>query len=365
MWSATWKTKIASLALRIADSEYRDMHMGEMLTVGWAIPSLTTIIDISKSVSTSGGTVISVGAGLGAVEHLLSQTPLVRSLEATDEAEQVNSYCEIKQIEASSAVAQSKANCLLMIWPPLDSPMAYEALMTFSQRANSLSRVIYWGEPAGGCTADDKFHAALETHCTMVTVIDCHRRYGIKDWAFVYRFNEPAGSSSGARRDPQDCSIAGVDSSSGSRSDSYPDSGPGSSSSPRVSVSAGSGLTTETSVTTLNTDVRSQAHAMAALQDLSKSLTAVTPPIRDHNASRAKTRGASTTINKHSNPRRGSSAPKTLVQRRTPRLAGQKPISKAAADASVDKRTRGVRTSSGTVLANTRTKLANQPANHV
>ena len=237
MWSATWKTKIASLALRIADSEYGNMV--EMLTVGWAIPSLTTIIDISKSVSTSGGTVISVGAGLGAVEHLLSQTPLVRSLEATDEAEQVNSYCEIKQIEASSAVAQSKA------------------------------------------------------------------------------------------------------------------------------VSAGSGLTTETSVTTLNTDVRSQAHAMAALQDLSKSLTAVTPPIRDHNASRAKTRGASTTINKHSNPRRGSSAPKTLVQRRTPRLAGQKPISIAAADASVDKRTRGVRTSSGTVLANTRTKLANQPANHV
>ena len=79
------------------------------------------------------------------------------------------------------------ANCLLLVWPPLENPMAVEALHAFQQKRNGLSRVVYWGEGGGGCHANDKFHEALEKNWTLEKKVPCVQRWCIKDLVWIYR----------------------------------------------------------------------------------------------------------------------------------------------------------------------------------
>ena len=59
-------------------------------------------------------------------------------------------------------------------------------LLTFQKKANRTSRVVYWGEEMGGCTANDAFHLALQTDWTLLKQLDCHNRFGIRDRVWIY-----------------------------------------------------------------------------------------------------------------------------------------------------------------------------------
>jgi hypothetical protein len=125
-------------------------------TFAWALPKRETIIGMSEAISLSGGTAVSIGAGLGAIEYLLSLTPLVTQFSATDNFSSYGTsdlkdraYYDVTNLGATTAVSNTTANCLILIWPPYNDPMAHEALIIFQKKANPTSRVIYWGEEMG------------------------------------------------------------------------------------------------------------------------------------------------------------------------------------------------------------------------
>ena len=67
-------------------------------------------------------------------------------------------YYDVTDLDAKTALSNTTANCLILIWPPYNDPMAHEALIIFQKKANSTSRIIYWGEEMGGCTTNDAFY---------------------------------------------------------------------------------------------------------------------------------------------------------------------------------------------------------------
>ena len=165
-WDEEWETKTTLLAAAAAEP---DCDIATLTNFAWALPKRETIIGMSEAIFLSGGTAVSIGAGLGAIEYLLSLTPLVTKLSATDNFSshgtsdlKDRAYYDVANLDAKTAVSNTTANCLILIWPPYNDPMAHKALIIFQKKANPASRVIYWGEEMGGCTPNNAFHLATE-----------------------------------------------------------------------------------------------------------------------------------------------------------------------------------------------------------
>ena len=73
---------------------------------------------------------------------------------------------------------------LLMVWPSLGSDWTANALEQFAARGGK--RLVYVGEGDGGCTANDRFHAMLDSSWTEVESIDIPVWFGIHDWLRIY-----------------------------------------------------------------------------------------------------------------------------------------------------------------------------------
>ena len=71
---------------------------------------------------------------------------------------------------------------LLYSWPEYQEPHTAEILELFSGKF-----IIYIGEPAGGCTGDDEFHAILENRFRLTATRQISRFPGISDNIFIYR----------------------------------------------------------------------------------------------------------------------------------------------------------------------------------
>ncbi len=83
--------------------------------------------------------------------------------------------------DASSVEKHPGAN-LLLIWPPYEDPMAYDALRQFTG-----NYVAYVGEGWGGCTADDAFFELLKAEFEEPVYIDIPQWYGIRDYLSIYQ----------------------------------------------------------------------------------------------------------------------------------------------------------------------------------
>jgi hypothetical protein len=65
-------------------------------------------------------------------------------------------FCPIRTVEAAVAAERSDAAVLMIIWPPYGRPVARDSLANFRG-----DRLVYIGEPRGGCTASDAFFDLL------------------------------------------------------------------------------------------------------------------------------------------------------------------------------------------------------------
>jgi hypothetical protein len=92
-----------------------------------------------------------------------------------------NTHISIIQ-EEPVEVARHQDRTLFLCWPPYDTPMAYEALISYKG-----STVIYVGEGYGGCTGDDAFHEKLENEWEEVQEIDIPQWHGLRDHMWVYK----------------------------------------------------------------------------------------------------------------------------------------------------------------------------------
>lgn len=126
--------------------------------------------------------VLSVGSGYGVWEFLLSQFGI--QVVATD-IEKPNESIVPFPIEVYSSVeavnAYPEHECMLFNWPHCHIAMASEALECFSG-----TRLIYVGEPEGGCTGDPVFHEILREKWVLANTIEIPQWYALNDCIWLY-----------------------------------------------------------------------------------------------------------------------------------------------------------------------------------
>jgi hypothetical protein len=127
----------------------------------WTIPSKEIVQNLAKFIGDD--IALEIGAGTGLWAHLLQHERV--NIIPTDFIPSKNSFTNIAKIDAILAVNKfvNFANVLILIWPPLQSSMAYDALRLFKGK-----KVIYIGEGFYGCTADNNFHYLLDKEWTIV-----------------------------------------------------------------------------------------------------------------------------------------------------------------------------------------------------
>jgi hypothetical protein len=134
------------------------------------------------------GPIIEVGSGLGYHARLLSErgvTVHATDLEPSpvrDKGGLRRAWTEVRQAPATVAHQYSDGWTLLLIWPPHDTPMAFEALQAF--RGN---RLVYVGERQGGASADDRFFDTVASDWQTERVLTIPRWVGRYDEVTVYR----------------------------------------------------------------------------------------------------------------------------------------------------------------------------------
>lgn len=152
---------------------------------GRCVPTKETIDVLSEFIDTQ--TVLSIGAGLGLIERLLKDRG--HNVVATDLYDpkfcdtEGDAYMEVEELEAAAAVKKYPTDILLIVWPPYDDPMAYNALKEFRGDV-----VIYIGESYGGCTADEEFHQLLDVEFEEASIdVPLKQWWGIHDCVFIYK----------------------------------------------------------------------------------------------------------------------------------------------------------------------------------
>jgi hypothetical protein len=132
--------------------------------------------------------ILSIGAGTGYVEYLLSQMGC--EVIAYDEKPYSNHWSDGKFYPVATGLPTVAANypdhALFLCWPPYLSSMAHECLTAY--KGNT---VIYIGEGSGMATADDDFHEALDKNWDLLHESrQEHNWDGIHSSIFVYRRKE-------------------------------------------------------------------------------------------------------------------------------------------------------------------------------
>lgn len=129
----------------------------------WAIPTEKCIESIAEFIG--GDTCLEVGCGLGIWAYFLKNQYGVNIIATDDKSTHYDSdvrknnvYFDYHDMKSLDAVKKFReANALLLVWPPYDNSMGYDAIKEF--RGN---KFIYVGEERGGCTGTDDFFDLLE-----------------------------------------------------------------------------------------------------------------------------------------------------------------------------------------------------------
>lgn len=161
----------------------------------WSIPdppSVKFVVEMSR------GKLLDPIAGTGYWTYLLAQSgvdcaaydsaPPTSSTEDNMWHRHASAFMAVLRADAVAAVAAltfvDSSPTLFLSWPPYESPLAYEILKAYRG-----DRVIYIGEGAGGCTADDDFHELLDKEWTEVDFHLIAQWGGIHDRIWVYDRN--------------------------------------------------------------------------------------------------------------------------------------------------------------------------------
>ncbi|MGW0574798.1 hypothetical protein ACWD25_02280 [Streptomyces sp. NPDC002920] len=117
--------------------------------------------------------VVEIGAGTGYWAWQLEQAGVdVAAYDPNPVGD--NKFCEggpytTVLADDASAVKHHQDRALLMVWPPYGGEHARHALATYEG-----DLLIYAGESAGGCTADDDFYDLLDAEWEETSVSDRH-----------------------------------------------------------------------------------------------------------------------------------------------------------------------------------------------
>lgn len=143
-----------------------------------------------QAIKACGVDVLSVGAGSGYNEHLMSNAGI--SVVVTDpfpvgKNKFFADDCKIwsdtfHAMNAVDAIRYFSGHSLFMSWPAYAEDWPVEALMEYKG-----DLFFYIGEGCGGCCANDEFFEYLHEEFEMVKQYDIPQWYGIHDYAAIYR----------------------------------------------------------------------------------------------------------------------------------------------------------------------------------
>ena len=182
--------------------------------MSWSIPNNDTIELLCDFIEK--GNVISIGSGLGLWEKLIELKSKIKNYNiniiTTDDLswypdKKLIIYKNIHNFKLCLKAESDKKNTnikklwkmpinlnhqdaikkyghydtLLLSWPPYDDNMAYETIKLFKGY-----KIIYIGEPIGGCCGNDEFFDILEKEWMLIKEIKIPQWEGIHDSIFVY-----------------------------------------------------------------------------------------------------------------------------------------------------------------------------------
>ena len=151
----------------------------------WAVPTEEALDAIARH---SPNGVVEIGAGTGYWAGLLRERGV--NVVAYDVAPHDNAQAKAKWSEVEVGnhlnVLKHRDRSLMLCWPPYSTDMASMALRRYHGNV-----VIYIGESAGGCNADEAFHEMLESW-KEIERIGLPQWPGINDRLVVYyRSSQP------------------------------------------------------------------------------------------------------------------------------------------------------------------------------
>lgn len=149
----------------------------------WAIPNMEAI----RAINTL-GSFVEVGAGNGYWSWELRRaggdvipTDLLPPLENPHYAFN-KQWLEVEQLSADQAIRKYRNHNLLTVWPCYDEDWSAYMLCVFESEY-----VVYVGEGAGGCTANNDFHTYLSQAFERERIIHLPQWYGIHDNVHIWK----------------------------------------------------------------------------------------------------------------------------------------------------------------------------------
>lgn len=151
----------------------------------WAIPN-----DNAIRLLASMGPVIEIGAGNGYWSHLIAKAGgSITAYDPKPGKHHIDSdgrvWHPVLEGGVEKVQTDHKKHTLLLVWPPYNTPMAFDALLRFIQIGGQT--LAYVGEGEGGCTADDDFFKLLHDNFEPVGDAPLPQWEGIHDHLTVYR----------------------------------------------------------------------------------------------------------------------------------------------------------------------------------
>lgn len=177
------KTRTETAFYRKLRVEYKKRNLFTS-TLSWAIPSMIAIQAIREFVGST--PIVEIGAGRGLWSHLLQMNQV--TVIPTDIEAPSATFTPIELSDATTAVEKylRPGGCLLTCWPNVCSDYATNALKVALEK-DLIDKVIYIGEPEGGCTGDDEFHEIMEQHFVRIQQVEIPQWWGIHDTLNLYQ----------------------------------------------------------------------------------------------------------------------------------------------------------------------------------
>lgn len=157
-----------------------NMFRDEYVTAfSWGIPNKRAIRAIANL-----SPIVEIGAGTGYWAHLIKK--IGGHVTAYDDSSwrdmAIGVWHKVLRGSASAVKKHPTAKCLLLVWSPRDTRLAYNSLKHFKGKY-----VAYVGEGLGGCVADDKFHELLASEWELKQRINLQHWNTAKDSLIIYQ----------------------------------------------------------------------------------------------------------------------------------------------------------------------------------